>query len=375
MVVPAQRPAPEPKQIPIVTSGLSLAPILALPVLSVEQPPLPAAPKIEERPTQIENAPEFQTSPRPRRLEAVEQPAPEVTVTTEVQTAEPVELKPIASPEPRFRVAPPAAATLAVPISAPSKIARRATPSGFGVIAVFVVLTVVITGLVLILRKRLAGRPHRLPLNSDPRPSFSPSQTAVRAAPSIPGLDALRWDQFELVVAETYRREDFIVEISAGLDAEGGTDLTLRRESETFLVQCSHWQAASIAEREVREFYGMMAATGAPQGIIATLGTFTREAQTFAAEKGIELLDRAALEKRIAEAARPDEDFCAVGDWIDDFTSHARIFDPECPVCNRSMVIRQSRVGGASMWGCRSYPRCPGKREPRMELITVGAGR
>ena len=242
-------------------------------------------------------------------------------------------------------------------------------------IAAFVVLTGVITGLVLILRKRLVGKPHRLSLNSHPQASISASQTTVRAAPTIPGLDTLRWDQFELIVAETYRREDFIVEISAGLDAEGGIDLTLRRESETFLVQCSHWKAASIAEREVREFYGMMAATGAPQGIIATLGTFTRDAQTFAAEKGIELLDRAALEKRIAETARPDEDFCAVGDWIDDFTAHARIFDPECPVCNRSMVIRQSRVGGAAVWGCRSYPRCPGKREPRMDLITVAAGR
>ena len=185
----------------------------------------------------------------------------------------------------------------------------------------------------------------------------------------------MRWDQFELIVAETYRREDFIVEISAGVDAEGGTDLTLRRDSETFLVQCSHWKAACVAEREVREFYGMMVATGAPRGIIATLGKFSREARTFAAEKDIELLDRAGLEKRIEANSRPDEDFCAVGDWIEEFTAHARIFDPECPVCNRSMVIRQSRVGGAAAWGCRSYPRCPGKREPRPDLLAVTAGR
>ena len=165
------------------------------------------------------------------------------------------------------------------------------------------------------------------------------------------------------------------MEISAGLDADGGLDLTLRRDSETFLVQCKYWKVSRLAERELREFYGTMAATGAPQGIIATLGTFSRDAQTFAAEKGIELLDRAALEQRIEAASRPGENLCEVAGWIDEFVSHSRIFDPECPVCNGAMVIRQSRTGGAASWGCRSYPRCPGKREPRQDLLAVPAGR
>jgi HJR/Mrr/RecB family endonuclease len=361
--VAALTPAPAPA--PIVISSPTPAPIVATPVVALDKAPLPAAPRIETAPTPVEIITHVAAPSHPRQLVAVEQPAPEISAPSETERAEPVELKPIAAQEPKSRAL---AVQPAAPVPAPASAAPAARRVGFGVIAIFVVLTGLIAGLVLVFRKRLLNKPHGQ--------SFNPiSHSQGSAAASIPALDALRWDQFELLVAETYRREDYIVEISAGLDAESGTDLTLRRDSETFLVQCKHWKTACVAEREVREFYGTMAATGAPQGIIATLGTFSRDAQTFAAEKGIELLDRAALEQRIEATARPGEDLCEVAGWIDDFVAHARIFDPECPVCNGSMVTRQSRTGGAVSWGCRSYPRCPGKREPRPDLLAVAAGR
>ncbi|MEI9898279.1 MAG: restriction endonuclease [Chthoniobacter sp.] len=201
-----------------------------------------------------------------------------------------------------------------------------------------------------------------------------PAPDAPGAAPgSVPGLNSLRNDQVELLVGEIFRREGYTIELSAGLNTDDGIDLMLRRDSETTLVQCKHWGAARVSSREMREFYGAMAAGGAPHGILVTTGAFTPDATEFAEGKGIELLDGTALAAKIAAVAKPGENLCTVATWIDDFVAHARIFDPECPVCHGTMVIRHNRASGAPSWSCRGYPRCPGRREPRLDLLPSSA--
>ncbi len=200
--------------------------------------------------------------------------------------------------------------------------------------------------------------------NSGPKP-----------APTVtPALDALRGDQFELVVGEIFRREGYTVELSAAVAHDDSIDLTLRRNAETILVQCKHWKTARVSEREVREFYGAMMANGAPRGIFVTAGSFTRDAQEFAEGKEIDLMDRAALEESTAAVARPGENFCKIAEWIGEFTAHAHVFDPECPICQGSMVIRHNRANGAASWSCRHHPRCPGRREPRLDLLAAAVG-
>ena len=190
---------------------------------------------------------------------------------------------------------------------------------------------------------------------------------------SVPGLESLRNDQVELLIGEIFRREGYTVELSAGLNTDDGIDLMLRRDSETTLVQCKHWKSARLSSREMREFYGAMAAGGAPHGILVTTGTFTPDASEFAEGKGIQLLDGAALAAKIATVAKPGENLCSISAWIDDFVAHARIFDPECPVCHGTMVIRHNRASGAPSWNCRGYPRCPGRRDPRLDLLPSSA--
>lgn len=189
------------------------------------------------------------------------------------------------------------------------------------------------------------------------------------------GLHTLRWDQFELLIAEVHRRAGFFVELSAALGAEDGVDLTLRKDNETVLVQCKHWKTLRLSESDMREFYSLMSATGAPKGIIVTLGAFTREAREFAEGKGIDLLDRKALEQRMAAVAKPGENMCDVPGWVEEFANNSRIFDPECPVCRESMALRQNRADQSATWTCRNYPRCGGTREPRMDLVQLAAAR
>jgi len=193
------------------------------------------------------------------------------------------------------------------------------------------------------------------------------SPSAASSAPA--GLDSLRNDQVELLIGEIFRREGYTVELSAALNTDDGIDLMLRRDSETTLVQCKHWTAARVTAREARDFYGAMASGGAPHGILVTMGIFTPDALDFAPAKGIELLDGNAVAAKIAAVARPGENLCAISSWIDDFSAHARIFDPECPVCHSTMVIRHNRANGTPSWGCRNHPRCPGRREPRLDLL------
>jgi restriction system protein len=185
----------------------------------------------------------------------------------------------------------------------------------------------------------------------------------------LAGLAALRHDQVELLIGEIFRREGYTVELSAALNNDDGIDLMLRRDSETTLVQCKHWKAARVSSREIREFYGAMAAGGAPHGILVTTGALTPDAREFAAGKGIELMDGDAVASKIAAVARPGENLCAVSTWVDEFVAHARVFDPECQVCHGTMVIRHNRANGAPSWACRGYPRCPGRREPRLDLL------
>ncbi len=240
--------------------------------------------------------------------------------------------------------------------------------SVFGWLAAFVAA---IAGGGLFLMKRKTG-----PVVAEKVESARPlaRRSEAKAAVTVtPALDTLRRDQCDLLVGEIFRREGYTVELSAAAAQDDGIDLTLRRDGETILVQCKHWNTARVSEREVREFHGAMMENGAPRGVFVTTGSVTRDAVEFAEARQIDLMDRAALEECTAAVARPGENFCTISEWIGEFSAHSRIFDPECPICQGSMVIRHNRTTGAASWNCRNHPRCPGRREPRLDLLAVAA--
>jgi len=240
------------------------------------------------------------------------------------------------------------------------------TPGSSGLLAGVVLLLTVAVGAFYFLKLRAARKETSLA-----SPTILPSAPGGVDIVTVttPAIDCLRPDQFEVLIGEIFRRAGYTVEISAAAAQGDSIDLTLRRDAETILVQCKHWKTSRVTEREVREFYGTMTGNGAPRGIFVTAGSFSRDAREFAEGKGIDLMDRAALEESVAAVARPGENFCGITDWVEEFGANARIFDPECPICQGSMVIRANRASGASYWSCRNHPRCPGRREPRRDLL------
>jgi restriction system protein len=177
---------------------------------------------------------------------------------------------------------------------------------------------------------------------------------------SLEQLRETPWRDFEYLVAEAYRRQGNQVEYSLGRGADGGVDLTLRKDGLTSIVQCKKWKVFSVGAPVVREVFGLMTAEKANQAIIVTTGNFTRDARDFAAGKPIQLVDGpqllAIVQSVQTSRAEPESGTTPVA---------ADTATPVCPLCGKPMVRRIARRGsnaGNRFWGCSAYPACKGIR-------------
>jgi restriction system protein len=180
----------------------------------------------------------------------------------------------------------------------------------------------------------------------------------VAASPDRGALNTMSWQQFEALVGEAFRRKDYAVAEMGGGGADGGIDLVLKKEGETFLVQCKQWKATKVGVTTVRELYGVMAAEGATGGFVVTSGVFTDEARAFAVGRNIELMDGKALHSLIRGVSVPNK-----AASVPPAVTIAGI--PACPVCQSAMVKRTAKRGansGNAFWGCSQYPGCKGTR-------------
>jgi restriction system protein len=180
----------------------------------------------------------------------------------------------------------------------------------------------------------------------------------VAASPDRGALNDMSWQQFEALVGEAFRRKGYAVSETGGGGADGGIDLALKKEGETFLVQCKQWKAYKVSVTTVRELYGVMAAEGATGGFVVTSGVFTDEARAFAVGRNIELMDGKALHALIRGVSVPAKAAAAS-------PAATPAGSPACPVCQSAMVRRTAKRGansGNAFWGCSQYPGCKGIR-------------
>lgn len=104
------------------------------------------------------------------------------------------------------------------------------------------------------------------------------------------------WARVEHLLADYYRREGYAVEHcgTGGRAArfDGGVDLRLRRDGETILVQCKHWNAYQVPHNAVHQLLGIMVNEQATGAIVVTSGEFTRAAIEAATRHGhVQLVD------------------------------------------------------------------------------------
>jgi restriction system protein len=180
----------------------------------------------------------------------------------------------------------------------------------------------------------------------------------VQRQPGKQGIEGITWREFEMLVGEWFRRHGYAVrETDTGPD--GGVDLVLTRDGETYLVQCKQWKAYKVGVNIVRELLGVMASQGAAGGYIVTSGDFTKEARRFAASSGIKLIDGNQLASLIRAVKT------TVNAPVSSDTPASTPSRPVCPVCGADMRERKATRGahaGQSFWGCTRYPQCRGTR-------------
>lgn len=170
-------------------------------------------------------------------------------------------------------------------------------------------------------------------------------------------LNQITWREFEMLVGEWFRRQGYVVTETGGV-ADGGVDLILTKEGETYLVQCKQWKAYKVGVNIVRELLGVMVTQGAAGGYLVTSGVFTEEARRFATESNIKLIDGSELSNLIGEAR--------AGQQTQPLSQQAKAQQqtaPQCPKCGSTMVMRKAAKGayaGESFWGCPKFPRCRG---------------
>ena len=182
-------------------------------------------------------------------------------------------------------------------------------------------------------------------------------------------LDGMNRREFESLVAESFRRQGYQIAESA----VEGTDITLRKDRQTWLVHCKPWRAAKVDADVVETFISDLKVRGAAGGFIMSSGRFTREAVAFASGKPVQLIAGPALQLLIKKlrssrvAAPPPSPLPAppAATPPKSTATTAPLLSPTCPKCNSAMLKRKAKRGehaGLLFWGCVMHPDCRGVR-------------
>jgi len=181
---------------------------------------------------------------------------------------------------------------------------------------------------------------------------------AASAAQSAQVIDGMSWREFEQLVGEAFRRKGFTVTETGGNGPDGGIDLVLRMGSDKYLVQCKQWKAVKVGVTVIREFFGVMTASGAAGGFIVTSGSYISDAISFAKGRNIELISGTQLKTWIKDHRVNVEPAAPT------YKTSAKVENnPTCPICGSDMKLRIAKRGsnlGGKFLGCSRYPNCKG---------------
>jgi restriction system protein len=156
-------------------------------------------------------------------------------------------------------------------------------------------------------------------------------------------VSKLSWQDFEFLMSEYFKKQGYATEITGGGGADGGIDIKLYKDGQTYLVQCKHYKSWKVSVQIVREFFGIVTAENATGGYIVTSGRFTKDAYSFAEGKNIHLINGydlvEMLDSNDLEKAKS-------------ITNDGKV----CPDCGGELLERSGKFG--KFLGCSNYPKC-----------------
>ena len=168
---------------------------------------------------------------------------------------------------------------------------------------------------------------------------------ATEGGSSAAAIDAMSWKDFELLIAEGFRLQGFVVVKKGGASADGGVDIELMKDGAKWLVQVKHRRAKQVPVEVVRELADVLPLRRAVGAFVVTSGRFTRPAEEFASGKGIKLVNGSKLTGILAQA-RASLDAKSAGRTTTAAPARAAATAvPSCPTCSQPMVLRKAQRG------------------------------
>ena len=107
---------------------------------------------------------------------------------------------------------------------------------------------------------------------------------------ALSAVRKMKWQNFEMLVAEGFRLQGFSVTGFAAPGAQGDSDIMLVKGQKKFCVQCRDWQVDKVGVAPVEMLYGAMAKTNADGGFVVTAGEVSAEAAALASERKIQFV-------------------------------------------------------------------------------------
>jgi restriction system protein len=155
----------------------------------------------------------------------------------------------------------------------------------------------------------------------------------------IQDLQKLSPTQFELYIAELFSSLGYKTKTVGGR-GDGGIDVEAEKDGIIHYIQCKKYITRQVPVGAVRDFYGAIVdKLQGGKGYFITTHTFTLDAERFAEDKPIELIDRFKLISYIRNTA-----------------AEMPAPDAVCPRCGSQLVERNGKFG--KFLGCSNYPKC-----------------
>jgi len=156
-------------------------------------------------------------------------------------------------------------------------------------------------------------------------------------------IQAMSPNEFEYYIADMYLRLGYKTE-QVGGSYDGGIDVIATKNNIKHYIQCKKYITSKVGVSEVRDFYGAMAGKlSNGKGIFITTNIFTTEAENFAEDKPIELIDGDSLLKLIKLAKKENEII-----KVEEIN--------KCPNCGGELIEKNGKYG--KFLGCSNYPKC-----------------
>ena len=109
---------------------------------------------------------------------------------------------------------------------------------------------------------------------------------------------SLTWHQVQSLLRSTFQRRGYSV---ASVDGNQlPVDMVLEKEGRRVFLGCHHWQVWDVPDRAVHELAGYASGAGAHHAVMLTSGRFSDDARSYAARRGLVLVDGPHLKSFVA---------------------------------------------------------------------------